>query len=38
MMTKDRIIEYFLFNNILGDEVTSWYRSEIKRARKTTAA
>jgi FlaA1/EpsC-like NDP-sugar epimerase len=38
MMTKDRIIEYFLSNNILGEEVTSWYRSEIKKAREATAA
>ena len=38
MMTKGRIIEYFLANNILGEEVTSWYRSEIKNEREATAA
>ena len=38
MMTKDRIIEYLLANNILGEEVTSWYMSEMKKEREATAA
>jgi FlaA1/EpsC-like NDP-sugar epimerase len=38
MMSKDRIIEYFLANNILGEEVTSWYRSEMEKEREATAA
>jgi FlaA1/EpsC-like NDP-sugar epimerase len=38
MMSKDRIIEYLISNNILGEAVTSWYRTEIQKEREATAA
>jgi FlaA1/EpsC-like NDP-sugar epimerase len=38
MMSKDQIIEYLLSNDVLQEEVTSWYRSEVKKQREATAA
>jgi len=37
MMTKDEIIEFLLTNNILGDDVSSRYTTEIEGPRKVVA-